>query len=328
MKPFTFAEPASVQAALDLLASGHGGARLMAGGSDLLGELKEGTRHYPLLVSLGRIAALRKIESHAGGLRIGAGVTLAQLEHEPRLSGPYRILAEAARGVATPEIRNQGTLGGNLCQRPRCFHYRSRWIACLKKGGSACPAAASAHQQYLSVMGGQGCFAVPAADLAPPLLALDASAVVAGAAGESRVPLERFFTGPEVDVLRENVLLDTDVLAAVELPACPADWRGTYLKARERTAGDFPLVSVAFGCRLDGGSMRQVRMVLGGAAPVPWRCLEAQSLLEGRPYAPELAALAAQAAFAKAQPLPNNLFKVELGQALIARAIREVAGAG
>ena len=144
----------------------------MAGGSDLLGEIKDDVVHYERLVSLAGVKALRDLRQDETGLHLGALVTLAQLEYEPRLQGPYGILAEAARGVATPEIRNQGTLGGNLCQRPRCLYYRSALSPCLKKGGADCPAVTGPYQDYLSIMGGHGCFSVHASDLAPPLIAL------------------------------------------------------------------------------------------------------------------------------------------------------------
>ncbi len=331
MRAFDYFDPTSVSGAVELLRAGHGKARPIAGGSDLLGELKEGLVHYEQLVGLSRIEELHIVRAGPAGLQLGAGVTLAQLEREPRLSGPYRILAEAARGVATPEIRNQGTLGGNLCQRPRCLHYRSPWVSCLKKGGTGCPALASEHQPYLSVFGGAPCAAVHASDLAPPLLALDAAVHIAGAepgpAAARSMPLDAFLAGPEVDVRRENVLSDGEILTAVTLPPAPVEWRGTTLKARERTAGDFPLVSVAFGCVLAEGRMRHVRMVLGGVAPVPRRCPEAQALLEGQSPSRTLADRAAAAAFAAAKPLAHNAIKLELGRALVARAIEQVAGA-
>jgi xanthine dehydrogenase YagS FAD-binding subunit len=324
MRPFAFSAPASVAEAVALLAADPGGARLIAGGSDLLGELKEGTASAGHLVSLERIAALREVRAAAGGLHLGAAVTLARLEREPLLAGPYALLAEAARGVATPEIRNQGTLGGNLCQRPRCLHYRSHWLDCLKKGGTECPAAQSTHQPYLAVFGARGCHAVHASDLAPPLLALGASVQAQGPRGERTLPLAAFFAGPERDVRRENVLAPDEVLTTVLLPPVAPGWRGTYQKARERTAGDFPLVSAAFGARLDAGRVREARLVLGGVAHVPWPCAEAVALLEGQAPTAALARQAAAAAFAGAQPLAHNGYKLDLGRALVERAILTV----
>ena len=172
MRPFEFMEPTTLTEVLGLLQSGGQQARLVAGGSDLLGEIKDDVVHYERLVSLAGVKALRDLRQDETGLHLGALVTLAQLEYEPRLQGPYGILAEAARGVATPEIRHQGTLGGNLCQRPRCLYYRSALSPCLKKGGADCPAVTGPYQDYLSIMGGHGCFSVHASDLAPPLIAL------------------------------------------------------------------------------------------------------------------------------------------------------------
>src|SRR5207248_8206991 len=184
------------------------------------------------LVSLARITALQDLHQDETGLHLGALVTIAQLEHETRLQGPYRILAEAARGVATPEIRQQGTLGGNLCQRPRCLYYRSALSPCLKKGGTDCPAVLGPYQDYLSIMGGHGCFSVHASDLAPVLLALGGTVTLVGVDRQRTLPLEQFFVGPEHDVQRENVLAPDEVLTRVTLPAVPLRWRGTYLKAR------------------------------------------------------------------------------------------------
>ena len=325
MRPFEFVEPTTLEEVVGLLQVGRHQTRLIAGGSDLLGELKDDVVHYERLVSLADIQELREIRQDEAGLHLGAMVTLAHLEHEPRLQGPYHILAEAARGVATPEIRQQGTLGGNLCQRPRCLYYRSALSPCLKKGGTDCPALSGPYQDYLSIMGGHGCFSVHASDLAPPLLVLGGRVTLTGPTGERTLPLEQFFAGPERDVRRENVLADAEMLTAVTLPALAPSWRGTYLKARERTAGDFPLVSVAVGYALENAVIHQARLVLGGVAPIPWRSPQAEAVLAGHSPSAALAAHAAEVALAEAQPLRHNAFKVDIGRALIARAIMAVA---
>lgn len=324
MRAFTFEAPATLTDALSLLETHAERAQPIAGGSDLIGLLKEDVVHYERLVSLAGIAALRDCRLNQEGLYLGALVTLAKLEHDTRLQGPYRILAEAARGVATPEIRNQGTLGGNLCQRPRCFHYRSALIPCLKKGGAACPAIESPHQHYLAVMGGDGCFCVHASDLAPVLIAMGANVLLEGLSGQRSMLLESFFAGPGQDAQRENVLEPGEVITAVTVPALSEDWRGAFLKARERTAGDFPLVSVAAGFSLVNGVVQQPRVVLGGVAPVPWRSLAAETVLEGQEPSEEVSVRAADAAFSAAQPLAHNDYKVDIGRALVARAIRSV----
>jgi xanthine dehydrogenase YagS FAD-binding subunit len=325
VRAIAFVEPTSLDEVIRLLAAGQSQAHLIAGGSDLLGELKDEVVSYECLVSLAGVEELRHIREEGGGLHLGALVTVAQLEYDPRLQGPYRILAEAARSVATPEIRNQGTLGGNLCQRPRCFYYRHALTPCLKKGGVDCPAFESPYQAYLSVMGGHGCYSVHASDLAPPLMALGAQVSVAGPSGVRVLPLEQFFASPEQDVRRENVLAADEVLTAVTLPAALPGWQGTYLKARERTAGDFAVVSVAVGYAVDAGLIHQARVVLGGVAPIPWRSPAAEAVLEDQRPSQALAARAAAAALASAQPLSHNAFKVEIGRALVERAIMAVA---
>ena len=236
MKPFTYIEPHSLDQVIRHLTGAAEPARLIAGGSDLLGELKDEIVHYDRLISLAGVAGLRDIETDGEGLKLGALVTLDSLEHDARLQGSYRMLAEAARSVATPEIRNQGTLGGNLCQRPRCLYYRHALTPCLKKGGDACPAIDSPFQAYLSIMGGKDCYSVHASDLAPPLIALQAAVTIVGPSGTRAMPLQQFFVISD-DMQRENILHHGDVLTAVSLPAVPEGWQGIYLKARERTAG-------------------------------------------------------------------------------------------
>jgi xanthine dehydrogenase YagS FAD-binding subunit len=325
VRPFRFVEPDNLHEVVTLLGTGHGTARPIAGGSDLLGELKDEVVAYDRLVSLTGLEDLRQMRHDDGGLYLGALVTLTQLEYDTRLRGPYRILAEAARGVATPELRNQGTLGGNLCQRPRCFYYRHALTPCLKKGGTDCPALESPYQAYLSIMGGPGCYSVHASDLAPPLMALEAQVTTVGSTGRRSMPLAAFFAGPEQDVRRENVLASDEVVTAVTVPTPTAGWRGTYLKARERTAGDFPIVSVAVGYALSGDVVQRARLVLGGVAPIPRRSGAAEAVLEGHEPTPELAAQAAEAALANARPLAHNTFKIDIARALVRRAIMAVA---
>ena len=324
MKPVSYVEPDSVAGVVSAMSDG---ARLIAGGSDLISEMKEGTASPSRLVSLAGVQALRGIGPFEGGLRIGALTTIYELETGSALSGPYAMLAEAARGVATPEIRNQGTLGGNLGQRPRCLHYRSGLTPCLKKGGDRCPAAESPYQNYLSIFGGPNCLAVHASDLAPPLIALGAEVVIEGNAGSRRMPMASFFTGPDVDPTRENVLAADEVITHVVLPPMPAGWLGLYTKTRERTAGDFPIVSGAIGYEMASGSMAGVRIVLGGVAPTPLHMTDAQAILEGQAPSEELAKRAADVALAGATPLAHNGFKVDLAHALIWRGVMRLASA-
>ena len=326
MKPFSFTEPERLEGVIEVLASGNGRVRAIAGGSDLLGELKEGIASYDQLVSLAGIDSLRSIEQTDAGLRIGALLTLYELEISPLLTGPYAFLAEAARGVATPEVRNQGTLGGNLCQRPRCLHYRSALVPCLKKGGDGCPASQSPYQAYLSVMGdAAGCYAVHPSDLAPPLIALGAHVDIIGPAGARIVPIETFFAGPAPDPTRETCLEPAEVVTFVTLPPLGPAWRAVYTKGRERTAGDFAVVSVAVGFEVIEGVIQSCRVVIGGAAPAPFRSLDAEAVLTGQAPSSTVAEQAAGAALASAKPLSHNAYKVDLAKALITRAVMRVA---
>jgi xanthine dehydrogenase YagS FAD-binding subunit len=322
----SFVEPADLAAVLSELTAGDGIAPI-AGGSDLISMLKDGTADYSRLVSLRSLHSLRHIETSAdGGLRIGALVTLSQLESADALAGAFAVIAEAARGVATPEVRNQGTLGGNLCQRPRCLHFRHPQVSCLKKGGDGCPAAESPYQNYLAVMGGAGCYAVHPSDLAPALIALDAVAAIDGPAGKRRLALESFFTGPETDAARETALDAAEVVTAIEVPPAPEGWRGIYSKARERTAGDFPIVSLALGFALLGGIISGARVVMGGVAPAPLRSRAAEQVLNGRTPSDQLATRAAEVALEAATPLSHNGFKLDLARALIVRGVARLAG--
>jgi xanthine dehydrogenase YagS FAD-binding subunit len=345
MRPVTFIEPASIGEASKVLAAPD--ATAIAGGSDLLDELKEGTAAFTRLVSLAGIEGLRGIEAHEGGLRIGALTTVWELETSSLLTGPYAMLAEAARGVATPELRHQGTLGGNLCQRPRCYFYRNALTPCFKKGdGDGCPAAESPYQNYLSVFGGEplppapsppeergrtpasavgGCYATHASDLAPPLIALDARIVIEGPSGIRELPAAAFFTGPEVDVRRENALHPGEIVTHVILPPVSPGWRGLYSKARERTAGDFAIASAAIGYELVDGRMTGVRVVLGAVAATPFRSTAVEAVLEGRAPSEDVAASAAEAAVARASPLEHNGFKLDLLRALISRGVMRLA---
>jgi xanthine dehydrogenase YagS FAD-binding subunit len=324
VKPVEYLEPVNVGGVFAALTELPGAASLIAGGSDLLGELKEGTASYQRLVSLSGIDSLRGIERTGDGLRIGAMTTLTDLEYAPELTGSLQILAEAARSVATPEIRNQGTLGGNLCQRPRCLHFRNALTPCLKKGGDSCPASESPHQAYLSIMGAAGgCYAVHASDLAPPLIALEATAQIEGPAGQREVALRQFFSAE--DSASENVLSPGELLTAVTIPQMPAGWRGLYSKGRERTAGDFAVVSVAVGYDLVDGRMQSCRVVLGGVGPTPLRITTAEAFLTNRAPDEQVATAAAAVALSDARPLAHNAYKVDLTTALLSRSILRLA---
>ncbi len=299
------------------------GAVLHGGGTDLLGLLRDGVRGADTVVSLSGLDELRGLHEERGRLRIGALTTVAEVAASPLVQRELPGLAQAAAAVASPQLRNQGTVGGNLCQKPRCWYYRGHFH-CLRKGGDTCYAA-QGENQYHCVFGGESCFYVHPSDLAPMLVALGALARLAGPAGSRVVPLEKFFVLPAEDFTRETVLEPGEVLIEVVVPLPPAETRTSYRKVRTRGAWDFALAAVALALSFDGQRVREARLVLGGVAPIPWRAAGADNVLRGVRLTPTEAARAAEAAVIGAQPLECNAYKVELVRNLVREALLALA---
>jgi xanthine dehydrogenase YagS FAD-binding subunit len=276
MKAFEWANAPTVEEAVKLLAPGNPAAdpdetsRPFAGGQDLLSTMKSYIMRPPRVVNLKTIQGLDGIKDDGkGGLRIGALVTLAQLDESADVQKRYPGLVQAAASIATPQIRNLGTVGGNLCQRPRCWYYRLENYKCLKKGGTEC-FAESGENKYNAILGGGPSFFVHPSDLAPMLVALGATVTIAGPGALRTVPLEQFFTLPTDDIRRENVLKDGEIVTEIQIPAASGSSRSTYLKFKERSSLDFAMASVAAAVELaDSRTVRQARIVLGGVAPIP-----------------------------------------------------------
>ena len=281
------------------------------------------------VVNLKHIPGLNQIKSDGkGGLAIGALVTISQLEQDAVVRKLFPGLSEAAHSIATPQIRNLGTVGGNLCQRPRCWYFRLEDTVCLKKGGSQC-FAAEGENKYNAILGGGPSYIVHPSDLAPMLVALGASVSVSGPRGKQIIPLHQFFTSPsEGSIRRENVLGNQEIITHVNLPGSPLAAHSTYLKFKERDSLDFALASVA--AAVSFGAMKtvdQARLVLGGVAPIPWRAPEAESYLAGKRLEPEVLAEAARLALKGAVPLAKNAYKVPLTQTLVRRALARLGAA-
>jgi len=335
MKAFEWADATTINEAVQLLKSAPAGsdvddaARPMAGGQDLLTTMKDYTSRPSRVVNLKRIRGLDGIQGNAKtGLTIGALVTLTQLEEHPLVKASFPGLAEAAHSIATPQIRNLGTVGGNLCQRPRCWYFRLEDVNCLKKGGSECYAA-KGENKYNAIFGGGPSYIVHPSDLAPMLVALGASVSVVGAEGKRVIPLDKFFTLPsEGSIRRENVLRNDEIITHVQVPGSPVAARSTYLKFKERESMDFALASVATAIQLGANkSIAQVGLVLGGVAPIPWRASAAEKFLLGKTLSTDVLAEAATLALAGAQPLEKNAYKVPLTQTLVRRALTKAAEA-
>jgi xanthine dehydrogenase YagS FAD-binding subunit len=318
---FTYVRPASLNEAIKELASPE--ARLHAGGTDLLGCLHDGVMPARRVVSISALTALRGIAPIGdGGLRIGAMTTLAEVASHQTIVQNYRALAQAAQSVASPQLRNQGTLGGNLCQRPRCWYYRNGF-QCLRKGGDTCYAPAG-ENEYHAILGATGCYMVHPSDIAPALVALEARARIAGPKGTRTVQLESFFVPPSEEVTKETVLGPGEILTEILLPPA-GDVRSSYRKARVRASWDFALAGVALALRISGDSIHSARVVLSGVAPVPWRAVEAEKTLTGRRLDAAAATQAAIGSTHGAEPLSQNAYKVALVHGLVEEALLALA---
>lgn len=299
-------------------------AKIIAGGTDLLGLMKDritGPR-MPLpeiLIDIKKIPALSEIRYKEGkGMTIGAAAILTSIETSRIVTERYPILVQATSQVATNQIRNMGTLGGNLCQRPWCWYFRVPQFNCYKKGGAMCPAITGNNNYYFSILGLGICVMAHPSDTAPALVALGASAKIVGKSGTRTVPMERFLNGPRE--VFETVLKPDELLAEVFVPEPSQDTYGVYLKERPRQTWDFALASVATLTQIHNGICKDVSIILGGVAPYPYRALEAEDILKGQEIGEEVAAKAGEAAVSKARPLRMTHFKVPLTRALVKRA--------
>jgi xanthine dehydrogenase YagS FAD-binding subunit len=322
MRAFSNANPKDMREAVSLLSHAHSQGRsasIVGGGSDLLGMVKEHLVAPDVLVNLKAIRGLDQIEVQRGELKIGGLITLDSLSRDQRIRKEYTVLAEAAEKVGTPQIRNAGTLAGNVCQRPWCWYFRNGF-PCLKNGGKIC-FSASGENQFHAIFGGGPSYIVHPSDTAPALVALDAQFHIVGLSGERVVPASEFFQLPRVDAARENVLAKDEILAAIRLPAARPGVRSTYHKVLDREAWTHAVVSAAIVLEMDRQICRNARIVLAGVAPIPWRLEKVEAMLVGQRITPELAAQAGEAALEGAHPLAKNKYKVPLTKAVVKRTL-------
>ena len=320
---FTYVRPSTLAEAVRLLSVP--GAHAHGGGTDLLGCLRDRVFPAEVLVSLAGLAYLKGIRRTLdGSLAIGALTTLAEIAASPEVQRDYPTLASAAASAASPQLRNQGTIGGNLCQRPRCWYFRGDFH-CARKGGEKC-FAVEGENQFHCVFGGDVCFIVHPSDPAPAVVALEGMVRIAGPGGPRSVAAEEFFVLPSTDYTRETVLAAGEVVTEVVLPPQPPGTRGAYRKVRARGSWDFALAGAAIVVGLSGGRVARARIVLSGAAPVPWPVPEAAAALVGQRLTPAVVERAAAIAVKGAQPLANNAYKVDLLRGAVAEALLEVAG--
>ncbi len=296
------------------------GALIHAGGTDLIGCLREEIYKGGAVVSLSQLKELRGISQLPdGGLRIGSLTTLTDIASHPGIRQRYAALANGAISAASPQLRNQGTLGGNLCQRPRCWYFRGDFH-CSRKGGSMCYAVGGENENH-AIFGGAGCYIVHPSDTASPLVALDARIRIVSKEADRTIDLGKFFVSPNEDITRENVLKPGEIVAEVLLPPTPKGLLSTYRKVRARGAWDFALAGAAASLQIANGKVERARVVLSGVAPIPWRAVAAEAALTGQPLTAESAKKAAAAGIRNAEPLAANEYKVELVRGVLEEAI-------
>ena len=300
-------------------------ARVVAGGTDLFGLMKdrvEGSecKIPEVLVNIKRIPEMTRIACDEGtGLRIGAGVTLSRLATSDLIRQAFKIISQAAMQVGTTQIRNMGTLGGNLCQRPRCLYFRHPHFLCFKKGGSKCYAVTGEHRFYHSILKQGKCVMAHPSDLAPALIALKAEGMIMSPNGSKKVPLQEFFLGP--NHYTETILKTDEYLTEIHVPIQSERTRQVFLKERIRHAADFALSSVAAVAQISAGICEEIRIVLGGVAPFPYVASMAEEAIRGKKLHEGLISQAAEASVEGAKPLPMNGYKVELTKTLVRRAL-------
>jgi xanthine dehydrogenase YagS FAD-binding subunit len=324
MPGFELYQPDSVDGAVELLGRAGDGGWAMAGGHDSLDWFKDRVKRPEVVVDLGGIDELRGIRETAdGGIEIGAMTTLTQVESNAIIRERFTVLSDAARRVASPQIRNTGTIGGNISQDTRCWYYRYG-VDCYRAGGNTCYADTPEGQNREHCLwGADRCVAVTPSDTAPAMVVLDARMVIRGADGEREVAAEDYFIGPDIDIERMTVLEPGEVLTSIRIPG---DWAGAtfyFEKVADRNTWDFPLVNIAAAMFVSGGNIERIRMAAGAVECVPRRLTVVEQIATGQPKNEATATLAGQSAVRGATPLNFNHFKIPLLQNLVTRAIRD-----
>ena len=320
MQAFEYASPATLKEAIALLGPKWGEAAVLAGGTDLLSLMKDYVDTPKRVVNIKGIKDLGGIAKAAAGLRIGALVTFDEMLASADLK-PYPAILAAVRGVSSPQIRNMGTVGGDLCQRPRCWYFRGGFGLLARHEGKNL--AEDGDNRYHAIFGNGPARFVSASSLGPPLIALGARITVAGPAGNRTVTAEKFFVSPKSDSDREIAIRPNEIVTEVILPA--AGRNATY-EVRQREALDWPLATASVALRMKGSSVASARIVLGHVAPTPWVAAGAEKFLAGKSLTQDVAEEAGKAAAADAKPLSGNAYKVQLAKVAVKRALLAAAG--
>jgi xanthine dehydrogenase YagS FAD-binding subunit len=321
MPSFELLQPSSVADASRILQRYGADAWILAGGLDSFDWLKDRIKRPKVLVDLSGIEELRGVRATGDGVEIGAMTTLTEIVNSPILRKSYDLLPRAAELVASPQIRNQGTIGGNVSQDCRCWYYRGGW-PCYRAGGNICYAdTPEGRNREHAILHAQRCVAVNVSDTAPALIALDAKFVLQTRQGERVVDAENYFIGPEIDITRLHILEPGDLLTTIRIPSAWADTKFYFEKVRDRNVWDFPLLNVASALEVSGGAIKRLRIAVNGAAARPLRLKTVEEAVRGRPPNASTGEMAGQLAVQGAVPLQFNAYKIPMMRNLVKRAI-------
>ncbi len=323
MQNFEYANPKTIQEATALLGSSWSDASVLAGGTDLISMMKEELTTPKRVVNLKGIKDLGGIHKSGAGIRIGAVVTFDELTENPIVRSEYPSLAEAAHGVTSPQIRNMGTVGGDLCQRPRCWYFRTgNGLLAMKDGQSLVP---NGQNQYHAIFSNGPAYFVSASSLGPALIALGARVKLVSASGAREVTADKFFVTPENENAREIALAPNEILTEVIIPSGKGVRNATY-EVRQKEALDWPLATASVALTMKGGAVGSARIVLGHVGPIPYVASAAEKMLAGKIISESVAEEAGKAAVADAKPLSQNEYKVQLARVAVKRALLEASG--
>jgi xanthine dehydrogenase YagS FAD-binding subunit len=321
MPAFELFQPVSAAEAQQLLQRYGQDAWLMAGGLDSFDWLKDRIKRPKAVVDLSGVAELRGIRSIGDGIEIGAMTTLSEVVKHPLIKEKYSLLADGAEQAASPQIRNQGTIGGNVSQDARCWYYRAGW-PCYRAGGNICYAdTPTGRNREHAILHADRCVAVNPSDSAPALIALDAKFVLRTPKGERIINAEDYFIGPDIDITRLHILKPGDLLTAIRIPATWAGARFYFEKVRDRNVWDFPLLNVASAMQVSGRTIERIRIAVNGAAARPLRLKAVEDLVRGKPATPATGVMGGELAVRGAVPLQFNAYKIPLMRNLVKRAI-------
>jgi len=323
MQGFEYANPSTLPDALSLLGSNWDDAHLLAGGTDQISLMKDYVHTPKRVVNIKSVKELHGISKTTQGLRIGAAVTFDELASSPIVRAEYPSIMTAVMGVGSPQIRNMGTAGGDLCQRPRCWYFRNGYgVLALMDGKSLVP---NGENRYHAIFGGGPAYFVSASSLGPALVALGAKVAIASAKGSRTVDVEKFFVAPGNPNAREIDLQPNEILTEIVIPSA-AGRKNATCEVRQKEALDWPLATASVALDMSGGTVRHGRIVLGHVAPTPWVASQAEKALAGQSINESTAAQIAEAALAGATPLSQNAYKVTLARVAVKRALLAAAG--